>query len=233
MTGRLAALIGMCVLGTHGTAAAEGASQPYPAMHPRVAAGEIVGTEADHPDTGVDWGRAVGIVNAPIEQVLEIVSDYGNYDQFMPHFKKSKVLSQRGRRALIYVEAEVAKGTLTVWAQMKMRPITLDGGRMVIEGRMTKGNLSRMEARWELTPLSGNRTLVTFKLLVDPKVPLPDSLITWENVKASRRGIKALRKQLTRRFASGMECSLRYGSRGIPPARLGTARLVDVRQARC
>lgn len=203
MTGRLTAMALVWVLAAHSTAAADSVPTGYEGMNPKVAAGEIIGTEADHPDTDVDWGQATGIVNAPIDQVMAIVSDYANYNQFMPHFKKSKVLSQRGLRAIIYVEASVAKGTLTVWAQMKMSPGKAEGGRRVIEGRMLKGNLARMEARWELTPLSDNRTLVTFKLLVDPKIPLPDSLITWENVKASRRGIKALRKQLKRRFAKG------------------------------
>ena len=97
-------------------AAAESGPQGYPGLNPKVAAGEIVGVEADHPDTDVDWGEAVGIVEAPIDQVMAIVSDYARYDEFMPHFQKSKVLSQRGNKALIYVEAKVAKGTLTVWS---------------------------------------------------------------------------------------------------------------------
>lgn len=201
MVSRLTALALMWALTTPAMVSADTGPQAYKGMDPKVAAGEIIGAEADHPDTDVDWGEAVGIVEAPIGQVMAIVSDYAKYEQFMPHFKKSKVLSQRGKKALIYVEAKVAKGTLTVWAQMKMRPLKAGGGRMIVEGRMTKGNLSRFEARWELTPLSNNRTLVNFKLLVDPKVPLPDSLVTWENVKASRRGIKALRKQLTRHVA--------------------------------
>jgi len=205
MVGRLTALALIGALAAPVTALAESGPHGYKGLNPKVAAGEIVGVETDHPETDVDWGDASGIVEAPIDQVMAIVTDYAKYAQFMPHFKKSKVLSQRGKKALIYVEAKVAKGTLTVWAQMKMRPLKAEGGRMVVEGKMTKGNLSRFEARWELLPLSATRTLVRFKLLVDPKVPLPDSLVTWENVKASRRGIKALRKQLTAPVATVSE----------------------------
>lgn len=168
---------------------------------PHLAHGEIEVSTHAHPDTTVRWGRAVAVVDAPVEQVMDVVSNYGAYREFMPHFRTSKVLAQRGDSALVYMEALIAKGTLTVWAQLKIRPQADDSKRIVVAS-MTKGNLDHMEARWEVSPLSGDRSLVAFEILVDPKVPFPSSLVSTENEKASRRTLRALRERLTKHVAS-------------------------------
>ena len=183
--------LGVLIAGSVGTlpAAAEsqnGAADPL----------EIRVTTLAHPETSVRWGRAEGMVEAPIADVLKVVSNYGAYHEFLPHFRASRVLSQRGKRALVYMEAGVARNTLTIWAQLKITPHSGPGGKQVIEAHMTKGNLDHMLASWELTPIDATHTLVAFQILVDPKVPLPASLVTSENEKASRKTIGALRKRL-------------------------------------
>lgn len=168
---------------------------------PHLAHGEIEVSTHPHPDTSVRWGRAVAVVEAPVDRVMDVVSDYGAYREFMPHFRTSKVLSQRGESALVYMEALIAKGTLTVWAQLKIRP-QADESKRVVVASMTKGNLDHMEARWEVSPLSGGRSLVAFEILVDPKLPFPSGLVTTENEKASRRTLRALRERLTEPVSS-------------------------------
>lgn len=216
-TGRLlrpsAVLVALMLLGASIRPSLTLAETPHPAaaqkpvatvdtalagLSPEIQRGEIEQTTLPHPKTDVQWGHAVGIVEAPLSDVMRIVSDYGSYQEFMPHFEKSRVLSQRGARALVYMEALIAKGTMTVWAQLKIRPSTHDDpNTRVVLASMTKGNLSHMEARWEIRPLDARRTLVTFDMLVDPKIPLPAGLVSTENRKAARRSIKALRKRLT------------------------------------
>ena len=51
----------------------------------------------------------------------------------------------------------------------------------VIEGKMVEGNMDAMLARWEVTSIDAKRTLVAFQLLMDPKLPLPDSFVSSEN----------------------------------------------------
>jgi ribosome-associated toxin RatA of RatAB toxin-antitoxin module len=53
-----------------------------------------------------------------------------------------------------------------------------------------------LEARWELTPIDTARTEVAFQLLIEPKVPLPSAVLSYENEKASRKTLKALRRAL-------------------------------------
>ena len=156
----------------------------------------IAVSSLSHPNTSVQWGRAVGVVEAPIDDVVQMVEDYSRYHTFLPHFRTSKVLTQRGASAIVYMEALVAMDTIKLWAQMKMARAAGIGNTRVIEAKMMKGNMNILEARWELTPIDADHTKVAFQLLIEPNVPLPSSVFTNENAKASRKTISALRKTL-------------------------------------
>jgi ribosome-associated toxin RatA of RatAB toxin-antitoxin module len=144
-------------------------------------------------------GRAEGVVEAPLEAVRKVVEDYGSYEKFMPHFRASRVLSRRGPSALVYMQASIAKDTMTLWAQLKVTPKPNEGNKQVIEAKMVQGNMDAMFARWELTPVDSTHTLVAFQLLMDPKVPLPASLVQSENEKATQKTIRALRRVVAER----------------------------------
>lgn len=147
-------------------------------------------------NTGIDWGRGEAVINAPFETVRAIVNDYGRYQDFLPNFRVSRVLSRRGQNALVYMQASVIRNTTTLWAQLRIFARRPQGATQVVEARMTEGNMERFQARWELTPIDGGRrTLVSFQILVEPDLPLPDSLFTEENQKAARKTIQALRRR--------------------------------------
>jgi ribosome-associated toxin RatA of RatAB toxin-antitoxin module len=175
------------------TASSEAQSAP---PDPIPSNGEIVSTNLPHPQSKVQWGRAVGVVDAPLERVMGVVTNYASYATFLPHFSVSRVLSQRGTSALLYVEASIALDTMKLWAQVKLTPLAPQGATQIIEAKMTKGNMDVMGARWEVTPLDAGRTLVAFQLIMDPSLPLPASMVSSENLKASKTTIRALRRVL-------------------------------------
>jgi len=160
-----------------------------------------MGSEIEHGpvDAGrsVKMGRAHAVRPAPLDQVMETITDYGSYDQFLPTFEESRVLSQRGSNAMVYLEALVARGTITLWAQMRLYERRPEGDTRVIEGRLMEGNVSTFLARFRVTPVNGgDKTLVEFNLLIDLDMPIPSSLLTTENVRNSRKALKALRRRI-------------------------------------
>ena len=149
-------------------------------------------------------GQAVIVVDKPIEEVLRIVLDYANYVHFMPNFTKSKVLAQRGNRAMVYMEVSVAKGAFTLWGQLNLAERPQDGDSRVVEAHLMQGNVDAFSARWMLTPVDGGaRTEVDFKIYVDPDIPLPSSIFSRENERAAGRTVRALRA----RVSEGLEGS--------------------------
>jgi ribosome-associated toxin RatA of RatAB toxin-antitoxin module len=165
------------------------------ATSPVHAAGDLEVRTAQIVEEGssISWGHAVGVIDKPIEEVLPVVVDYANYAHFMPNFTKSKVLAQRGNRAMVYMEVSVASGTFTLWGQLKLSESPAEGTTRVIEARLLEGNMDAFSATWRLTPVDGGaRTEVDFKIYVDPNMPLPSSVFSRENEKAAGKTVRAL-----------------------------------------
>lgn len=170
------------------------------ATSPVHAAGEpeIRTAQISEEGSNISWGHAVGVIDKPIEQVLPVVVDYANYARFMPNFTKSKVLAQRGNRAMVYMEVSVASGTFTLWGQLKLSEAVPEGETRVIEARLLEGNMDAFSASWRLTPVDGGAgTEVDFKIYVDPDMPLPSSVFSRENERAAGKTVRALRSRIT------------------------------------
>ena len=147
--------------------------------------------------SNIATGQAVIVVDRPIEEVLQIVLDYANYVRFMPNFTKSKVLAQRGNRAMVYMEVSVAKGMYTLYGQLHLAERPQDGVSHVVEGRLMDGNIDAFDASFKLTPTDdGARTEIDFRIYVDPDLPLPSSVFSRENERAAGRTVRALRARV-------------------------------------
>ena len=147
--------------------------------------------------TSVTWGRAETVLDVPFDRAMRIIQDYGRYQEWMPHFRQSRVLSRRGSNALVYMQASVIRNTTTLWAQLRIFARRPRAGTHIVEARMVEGNMERFQAKWELTPIDGGaRTLLGFQILVDPDLPLPSSVFSEENRKAARRTVSALRRRI-------------------------------------
>ena len=142
-------------------------------------------------------GRAVIVVDKPIEEVVPVLLDYGNYVDFMPNFTRSKVLAQRGSRAMVYMEVSVARGMYTLYGQLNLKDREHESGGRVVEGRLIDGNINAFNATFTLTPVNdGTGTKIDFNIYVDPDLPLPSSVFSRENERAAGRAVRALRTRL-------------------------------------
>jgi len=169
------------------------------ATSPVHAAGEVDVRTAQIVEDGsnISWGHAIAVIDQPMDEVLPVVVDYANYVHFMPNFTKSKVLAQRGNRAMVYMEVSVASGTFTLWGQLKLSEAASEGDTRVIEARLLDGNMDAFSASWRLTPVDGGaRTEVDFKIYVDPDMPLPSSVFSRENERAAGNTVRALRTRV-------------------------------------
>jgi ribosome-associated toxin RatA of RatAB toxin-antitoxin module len=164
-------------------------------------ASEIALSNVPHP-SGIEWGRAEGVVDASPTDVLAVVYDYSQYAGVFPYFEKSRVLSQRGSDAIVYLEAKILYGASTLWGQVRMTSSSPSPSKRIVEARMMKGkgNIGQLLARWEVTAIEGGqRTHVAFQLLVDPDLPMPDSVVSSEMKKGAGSAFKALRKRVAQR----------------------------------
>lgn len=161
---------------------------------PRATAVQTASMPADGLD--IAWGRATTVIHRPRAEVLSILHDYSRYAELFPQFRASRVLASRGHEALVYLEASVAYDTFTLWGNLRMSSKDL-GPAHVIEARLKRGNVNHFHAVWTVRELEGGEACeVEFRLLVDPNMKLPSSVISKENVKAARKALVALRKRV-------------------------------------
>lgn len=174
------------------------ASSPAKAVEPHEENAGIFTAQIPEEGSNIAWGQAVLVLDKPIEEVLPIVRDYANYVQFMPNFTKSKVLAQRGSRAMVYMEVSVAKGAITLWGQLNLAERPQEGESRIVEAHLMEGNIDAFDARFRLTPVDGGaRTEVDFRIFVDPDIPLPSSIFSRENERAAGRTVRALRARVS------------------------------------
>ena len=194
MSHRAIALVSCVIFGLCALPASADSDAPPTAQANSVALANVPG-----PDGGVAWGRAEGVIDARPADVLQVLRDYGRYAGLFPYFEKSRVLSQRGSDAIVYLEATILHGATTLWGQVRMTAAASSPELQVIEGKMMKGkgNMAQLLARWEVRPLDGGqRAKVAFQLLVDPDLPVPDSLVSKEMKNSAGMAFRALRKRV-------------------------------------
>ncbi|NLY93168.1 MAG: hypothetical protein GXY23_03975 [Myxococcales bacterium] len=160
------------------------------------ARGEPIET-ASLPADGFDirWGRAKTVIPLPRDRVVALLHDYGRYAEIFPYFRASRVLASRGHEALVYLEASLAYDSITLWGNLRISSTQRDGAH-VIEATLKRGNVNHFHAIWTVRELpTGQASEVEFKLLVDPNLKLPSSVISSENVRAARKALAALRRK--------------------------------------
>ncbi len=152
-------------------------------------------------ESSIAWGEAEADLDTPMEAILPVLADYAAYQDFMPNFRRSRVLAQRGTRARVYMEVSAAAGALTLWGQLDLKERSEpDVDARIIEAQLLEGNIDAFRAEWRLEPSrDGQTTHVAFRIFVDPDLPLPSSLISRENERAARRSVEALRSHLERK----------------------------------
>lgn len=165
------------------------------------ASGALVTTrQVTWAESNIAWGEAEADLDTPLEAILPVLEDYAAYQEFMPNFRRSRVLAQRGTRARVYMEVSAAAGALTLWGQLDLRERS-EPEATVIEAELLEGNIDAFLAEWRLVPSEdGSTTHVAFRIFVDPDLPLPSPLISRENERAARKSIEALRAHLERKL---------------------------------
>ena len=192
---RLQAAIAFALLLSAGSAFAQ---QDGGAQSVELRQGKVVTTSVSRKGVKVRGGKAEILLDAPLDKVMAVVEDYGNYQKFLPFFHVSRTLAKRGANAIAYMEARILNGTHTIWVEVTFRDRGSKGTSRVIEGKMNRGNVNQLSLRWEAAAVEGEKTLLSFEFFVDPDLPVPSSVISNQNAVSARRTVRALRKRLYR-----------------------------------
>lgn len=141
--------------------------------------------EKEFPGASIKAGCARIHVRAPAQAVREVVTDYRHYEKFIKKFDKARVVGRSGDKTDVYLEVPILKGAAKIWAVLRFDPPKQVNGHEVIEAKMLKGNVERMDARWRIKTIDEQNTQLELEMLIVPKLPVPGKLVTGEVAYAS------------------------------------------------
>ncbi len=141
--------------------------------------------DASFAGTKLKGGGARIHVAASLEEVEKTVTDYRHYSKIISRFDKARVVGRSGGTTDVYLQAPILKGAAKIWAVLRFSEAKTEGEVRVIRAAMVKGNVKRMDARWELRRIDAGNTQLNMEMLILPDLPAPASLITGESRYAS------------------------------------------------
>ena len=151
------------------------------------------------PIPGTDFvrGRATLVVNGPIGKTREVLLDFEKYPEFMPEFSGGKILGRTRDGTLdVYQEMKILKGSVRIWAHVKIPKATVVDGVESYNGQYVEGNLEAYETTWRIRPIDDTHTELTAEFFLRPKFPVPTGWMNGKNVEGATKAVLAVKHRV-------------------------------------
>lgn len=166
----------------------------------KLRAGEIVVSSKEVSGSDMPQFTVEGVIDAPPSKVWPTVYDCDNYSSWYSSLKTSKLVSKTGNTWICQEEAKMPFPFSNLDAKVRAT-LTTGKDRWKREWEMIEGDYDRNDGQCVLTPFEGdgNKTLIRYTVLADPKVAVPDGLMKRGTAKRLPQIIEDLRAEAKRR----------------------------------
>lgn len=171
---------------------------------------DVVRYDCKLPDSDRPAGGARTVVTASPDLVRSVLQDFEHYAYYFDPEKgrnpqrkwASHVVGKSGDKTDLYLEVPILKGAAKIWAVIRLEAPKKVGDSEVITGKMIKGNVSKLTTKWKTRPGADNTTELQLEMLIVPKLPVPDSLLSDEARGAAFKAVTGIKGEALKR-ASG------------------------------
>ncbi len=112
------------------------------------------------------------VINAPIEKVFAVVSDYEKYPEFLPEVKGITVKNRNGNECDVHYEADIVKTIKYALHLKEEKPTKVSW--TFINGEFMKDNVGG----WVLEKQGENQTKATYNIEVTVGMLVPKTILT-------------------------------------------------------
>lgn len=138
--------------------------------------------------------RALGLVDAPAARVFAVLTDVPNYIHFAPRIAEARMLEGSGQ-GLYELVAKLPWPLGKTRARMRLQQ-GRRGAVYVARWKMLEGTLARYEGAVWVKPWGRNRCLVIYEMLLTPRLPVPEALLSNGLRRAVQKFVLALRQRI-------------------------------------
>jgi ribosome-associated toxin RatA of RatAB toxin-antitoxin module len=142
------------------------------------------------------------VVSAPLSVVWEVLTDYGDFPQFLPNVISSRVLEVKGNQKI--VEQVDSRRVLIITVKSRIRTLMTETRPQRIDFRMVEGDLQQFQGYWQIEPiaLAGSlspQVLITQTIEAQPKSSVPKGIFYRVFKSSLEKHLNALRIEAERR----------------------------------
>lgn len=111
------------------------------------------------------------VINAPMDKIYALITDYASYKDFIPEVRAVQILERNGEEATVQYEAEIIKKIKYTLRHSGSPPNRLTWS--FVKGEFMKDN----KGSWELVDQGGGKTLVTYNIEIGLGPLVPKSIV--------------------------------------------------------
>ena len=112
------------------------------------------------------------VINAPIEKVFDVITQYEKYTQFLPEVKEVRTSNRKGNQVDVHYKVDVMKTIKYSIKVKEERPTRMSWS--FIEGEFMKDN----KGSWVLEPEGEGKTKATYSVEMALGALVPKSIVT-------------------------------------------------------
>ena len=132
-----------------------------------VSKGELVLTE-ENISGNLENVTAGIMIEAPVSEVWQVVTDYNHYHEFMPQTKRVRIVKQSGETAEVEYNLKLAVSVVGIGIDYILRHTHQKPDRVSFE--LVSGDLAEVRGGWEFIPIAGGeKTLAFYSVYTDLK----------------------------------------------------------------
>ena len=125
--------------------------------------------------------KATGVINVPVAKVWKVLTNYSDYQKFMPRVATSKLESRSGNLAQATYHLDAPWPLSGTWYTNRYVETPANHA---IRWSMLKGSIKHNEGSWQLRA-QGNVTHATYTLMADLGIPIIPKWIYGEVTKTT------------------------------------------------
>jgi ribosome-associated toxin RatA of RatAB toxin-antitoxin module len=132
-----------------------------------------------------------------INTAWEVLTDYDNFERFLPNIASSKIITAKGDRILFeqvnVVDLWLIKQKFTVQIEaIKTKPNKIDF-------KIVDGDLKKLVGRWQISTTSPGKIIVSQAVEVEPENNTEKSFFYGVYESSLAENLKAIAKEITKR----------------------------------
>ncbi|MBD3885273.1 SRPBCC family protein [Phormidium tenue FACHB-886] len=137
------------------------------------------------------------LVTAPVDTTWNVLTDYGNFKDFLPNIVSTQILTNQGSEK-VYEQINVTQ-ILVFSHRSRVVIAASESYPSQIAFRLVEGEIKSLQGTWTLEPVAPNQVLITNRVTVDPG-SAADRGIFFNIYKSTMRDtIVALKREIERR----------------------------------